>query len=176
MLPHASVAFQVRSIPDCPVQPVVPASVCEMVGLPPQLSVAVAVPVLAGSDEAPHCSGASDGQVMVGGAVSTRVMCCTQVETLPQPSVAFQVRSIADWPVQLEALASVWVIVTPAGQLSPAVAVPVLDGSVEAPHCSWLSAGHEMLGGAASEKVRCCTQELALLQESLTVQVRSIPD
>ena len=50
MLPQASVAYQVRSMPASPVQLAgVAASVWLIVGLPPQLSVAVAVPVLLGS-------------------------------------------------------------------------------------------------------------------------------
>src|SRR5206468_10645828 len=38
------------------------------------------------------------GHVMTGGVVSTKVMCWMQVEVLPQPSVAFQVRSIPAIP------------------------------------------------------------------------------
>ena len=63
---------------------------------------------------------------MVGGVVSTKMMCWRQVAVLPQPSVAVQVRSIPGTPVQLAAVAlSANVIATGAGQLSPAVAEPV---------------------------------------------------
>src|SRR5713226_8853286 len=177
ILPHASVAFQVRSIPGLPVQLAgVAASVEVMVGVPPQLSVAVAAPVLAGAVEAPHCNCLSGGQVITGGVVSTNVMCCTQVAMLPQASVAFQVRSIPGLPVQLPGVAaSVEVIVTAPPQLSVAVAVPVLAGAVEAPHCTCLSGGQVITGGVVSTNVMCCTQVLMLLLASVAFHVRSIP-
>jgi hypothetical protein len=114
MLLQASVAFHVRSMPGLPVQlGGVAASVKLMVGVPPQLSVAVAVPVFAGAVESPHCNCLSGGQVITGGVVSTNVMCCTQVLILPHPSVAFHVRSIPGLPVQLGGVAaSVKLIVT----------------------------------------------------------------
>jgi len=137
VLPHPSVAFHVRSIPCTPLQPAgVDASVCVIVTAAGQLSLPVAEPVLDGSVDAPHSSCRFAGQVMVGGVVSTNVMCWTQVAVLPHPSVAFQVRSIPA-PLQPAGVAaSVCVIVTAAGQLSLPVAEPVLDGSVDAPHCS----------------------------------------
>src|ERR1051325_4476277 len=98
-----------------------------MAGEPPQLSVAVAVPVLDGSVDSPHCNSLSAGQVISGLVVSTKVMCWTQVASLPQPSVAFQVRSMPALLVQLGAVAaSVWVMAGVPPQLSVAVAVPVL--------------------------------------------------
>src|SRR5436309_15251423 len=87
-----SVAFQVRSIAT-PQPAVVPTSVWLIVTAPPQLSVAVAVPVLLGSAESPHWSCLSGGQVITGGVVSTTGMCCTQVAVLLHPSAAFQGRS-----------------------------------------------------------------------------------
>src|SRR5438093_12245151 len=93
VLLHPSVAFQVRSIPGTPAQPAgVPASVWLIDTAPPQLSVAVAVPVLLGSVDAPHCSCLSGGQVMSGAVRRAGEMCWTQVAVLPHPSVAFQVR------------------------------------------------------------------------------------
>src|SRR5213596_3525999 len=110
-----------------------------MLTVPPQLSVAVAVPVFVGAVESPHCNCLSGGQVITGGVVSTKVMCCTHVDMFPQPSVAFHVRSMPATPVQLAGVAaSLDVIVTGAEQLSVAVAVPVLLGAVEAPHCNCL--------------------------------------
>src|SRR5919197_984424 len=134
VLPQPSVAVQVRSIPATPVQLAgVPASANVIVTGAAQLSVAVAEPVLPGSVEAPHWSCWSGGQVMVGGVVSTKMMCWTQVAVLPQPSVAFHVRSMPGTPVQLAAVAtSPNAIVTGAAQWSVAVAEPVLLGSVEA--------------------------------------------
>src|SRR5207249_144361 len=177
MLPQASVAFQVRSMPGWPAQlAAVPASVKVMVTVWPQLSVAVALPVLAGAVEPPQASTLSAGQVMTGGVLSAKVMCCTQVLMLPQASVAFQVRSMPGWPVQLAAVpASVKVIVTVWPQLSVAVAPPVLAGAVEPPQASTLSAGQVMTGGVLSAKVMCCTQVLMLPQASVAFQVRSMP-
>src|SRR5438093_7122401 len=95
MFPQASVAFQVRSMPALPVQLAgVAASLNVMAGVPPQLSVAVAEPVFAGAVESPQASTLSAGQVITGGVVSAKVMCCTQVAIFPQASVAFQVRSM----------------------------------------------------------------------------------
>ena len=95
-------------------------------------------------------------QMLVGGMVSTKVMCWTQVTMLPQVSVAFQVRSMPAFPVQLaEVAASVWLIVGLPPQLSVAVAEPVSLGSVESPHWSCLSAGQVITGGVVSTKVMC---------------------
>src|SRR4051812_46738177 len=100
----------------------------------PQLSVAVALPVLAGSEEAPHCNCLSAGQVITGAVISIYVMCCTQALVLPQASVAFQVRSMPGWLVQLASVAaSAYVMVTVPPQLSVAVAFPRLAVSVAAP-------------------------------------------
>src|SRR6266850_3342753 len=82
-------------MPGLPVQlAAVGASVKVMAGLPPQLSVAVATPVLLVPVESPQASTLSIGQVITGSVVSAKVMCCTQVAKLPQASVAFQVRSM----------------------------------------------------------------------------------
>src|SRR5206468_8611695 len=118
----------------------VAASVKVIITVPPQLSVAVAAPVLEVSVDAPHCRCLSGGQLITGAVVSTKSMCWTQVEKLPQASVAFQVRSTPALPVQLAAVtASVKVIITVPPQLSVAVAEPVLEVSVEAPHPRCLS-------------------------------------
>src|SRR3989440_12512400 len=76
LLLQPSVAFQVRAIPGLPVQLAgVGASVKVMVAAPPQLSVAVAEPVLAGSVKSPHCSCLSAGQAITGAVVSTKLIC-----------------------------------------------------------------------------------------------------
>src|SRR2546426_11485143 len=68
VLPHPSVAFQVRLIPGSPVQLAgVLASVNAMFTGLPQLSLAVAEPVWAGSVGLPHCRFLSGGQVIAGG-------------------------------------------------------------------------------------------------------------
>jgi len=89
MFPQASVAVQVRVMFGWPGQlPGAVASVKVIVGVPPQLSVAVAVPVFEGSVEAPQASSLSPGQVIVGAVVSFTVMVCVQVALFPQASVA----------------------------------------------------------------------------------------
>src|SRR5438093_10408121 len=94
--------MQVRSIPALPVQFAgVAASVKVIITVPPQLSVAVAEPVLLVSVDSPHWRCLSGGQVITGAVFSTKFRCWTQVEKLPQSSVAFQVRSIPALPVQL---------------------------------------------------------------------------
>src|SRR5881296_1358909 len=147
-----------------------------MAGVPPQLSAAVALPVSAGSVESPQAITLSAGQVITGGVVSAKVMCCTQVLMLPQASVAFQVRSMPALPVQLAAVpASVNVMAGVPPQLSVAVAVPVLAGAVESPQASTLSAGQAITGLVVSAKVMCCTQVVMLPQASVAFQVRSMP-
>src|SRR5438093_11982590 len=113
-----------------------------MTGVPPQLSVAVALPVSAGSVESPQASTLSAGQVITGGVLSAKLMCCTQVLMLPQASVAFQVRSMpAFGRASGREAASVWVMAGAPAELAVAVAVPVSGGSVESAHASALYAG-----------------------------------
>src|SRR6266536_6133065 len=144
-------------MPALPVQlAAVGASLCVIVTGWPQLSVAVAKPVLLGSVESPHARTLSNGQVITGGVVSAKVMCWTQVATLWQASSAIQVRSMPALPVQLAAVgASLCVIVTAWPQLSVALAKPVLLGSVESPQAKALSSGQVITGGVVSAKVMC---------------------
>src|SRR5881628_2852477 len=122
----------------------------------PQLSVALALPVLAVAVESPQARTLSAGQLMTGGVMSAKVMCWTQVLLLPQASSAFQVRSMPALPVQLAGVAaSVKVRVTLWPQLSVALALPVLAGAVESPQARTLSAGQLMTGGVMSAKVMC---------------------
>ena len=59
-----------------------------------QLSVAVAVPVEAGSVEASHSTVTSAGRVIAGGVLSWIVIVWSQVAESPQGSVAVHVRVI----------------------------------------------------------------------------------
>src|SRR5437899_11151971 len=103
-----------------------------MVSVWTQLFVAGALAVLAGAVESPHASTLSAGQVMTGGVVSAKVMCCTQVLMLPQASVAFQVRSIPGWPVQLAGVpASAKVRSEERREVKVGGARPVLAGAIE---------------------------------------------
>src|SRR6266496_1435161 len=174
---QASSAIQVRSMPALPVQlAAVGASLCVMVIGWPQLSVAVAEPVLLGSVESPQARSLSDGQVITGGVVSAKVRCWTHVATLWQASSAFQVRSMPGLPAQLAAVgASLCVMVTGWPQLSVAVAKPVLLGSVESPHSRTRSSGQVMTGGVVSAKLMCWTHVATLWQASSAIQVRSMP-
>jgi len=169
VLPQPSVAFQVRSIPASPAQPAgVGVSLNVTVTRPEQLSPAVAEPVWAGSVDSPHWSCRSRGQAITGGVVSMKVMCWTQVAVLPQPSVAFHVRSTPGRPVQPAGVAaSLNVMVTGAPQLSVAVADPVLLGPVEAPHWSCLSGGQVITGAVVSAEMMCWMQVAVLLQSSV---------
>ena len=74
-----------------------------MLATPLQSSVAVAVPVLAGSVEAEQSIVVLAGQLIVGACVSVTVIVCVQVLELPQLSVAVQVRVMTWLPAQLPA-------------------------------------------------------------------------
>jgi hypothetical protein len=150
LVPQPSVAMQVTAVvpsgkqsPECTTVP--DAFVQTIVGEPPQLSLAVTVKEtgaqVAGAQTLPVT--VAEGQVIVGGVVSAKVMCCTQLSVLVHSSVAVHVRSMPALPVQFAAVAaSEWVIVTVPPHASPsAVALPVLLGAVESPHASTLSAG-----------------------------------
>src|SRR5438552_19162285 len=95
LFPHPSNAVHVRSIVPLPVQLVAPnASTKLMFVTPLHVSVAVATPVMAGTGGTVHSRVRSAGQVIFGGTVSSRLTVCRQVEPLPHPSVACQVRGI----------------------------------------------------------------------------------
>ena len=105
-------------------------------GAASQLSVAVAVPVLAGNVLAVHSIVTLIGHVMTGGVLSSTVIICVHVLMLPQSSVAFHVRSIVYSCGQVgdAVVTSAYVIVGMTSQLSVAVAEPVLAGNVLAVH------------------------------------------
>ena len=122
-----------------------------MLATPLQSSVAVAVPVLAGSVEAVQSIVVLAGQLIVGACVSVTVIVCVQVLELPQLSVAVQVRVMTWLPAQLPAaVTSLWVITGVPPQLSVAVAVPVLLGLVEAVQSMLVLAGQLIEGAVVS--------------------------
>ena len=101
------------------------------VGVASQLSVAVAVPVLAGSVLAVHWMVIFGGHVIDGALLSVTVIVWAHVELLPQPSEAVQVRVMVSRTGQTPAtVTSLEVMVGDPVQLSVAVAVPVLAGNV----------------------------------------------
>jgi hypothetical protein len=89
-LPEASVAVQVRVI--TPVLPQAAAKLSLLVMMAvPQLSLPVAVPVLAGSVSSLHSTVTSAGQVTVGGVLSTNVIVAGQSSLSPFTSVMVSV-------------------------------------------------------------------------------------
>src|SRR5689334_14307108 len=122
-----------------------------IVGIGSQLSMAVAVPVLAGNVLPVHWMVTFAGQVNTGGTLSSTTIVCTHAVELPQSSVAVHVRVIVSscghWP---PTVISVEVIVGVASQLSVAVALPVLAGNVLAVHWIVTFAGQDIAGAALS--------------------------
>lgn len=125
-----------------------------IVGVTSQLSLLVAVPVLAGSVLAVQAIVMAGGQVRVGTVLSSTVMTCIQVVILPQSSNAFQVRLMVLSCGHVPAMVtSVNVGTTDRSQLSVAVAEPVIDGVVADVHCTVILTGHEILGAVKSYRV-----------------------
>jgi hypothetical protein len=141
-----------------------------------QLSVAVAVPVPAGSLVVLQAIVTSAGQVMAGSTVSMTAMVCTAFAVLPQLSVTVQVRVITGSPAQLPAATLSEKETAGVPQLSLPLAVPVVAGAVDAPHCTVTSAGALTVGAAESATVTVWLQSLLLPQSSVAVQVRVMTD
>ena len=147
-LPHASVAVQVREIvASSPHMPAATLSEKVTVGIPSQLSVAVATPVAAGALSASQSIVVSAGQNITGAESSTIEIVCAHEVEFPQASVAVQVRvitcSCAHTP---PSAASENVTDGALSQLSVAVALPVLPGAVLAAHEIVTSAGQVRSG------------------------------
>jgi len=124
-----------------------------MSGVPSQASVAVAVPVLAGSVMASQSIVTSSGQLIIGGVLSSTKMVCTQLLELPQSSAATQVRVIVrSCGHDPATVTSLNVNVAVASQLSVAVGLPVLAGNVLAVHCTVVFAGQVITGGVLSSR------------------------
>lgn len=136
MFPQSSVAIHVLvMVRSCGHAPATVTSLNVMVAVASQLSVAVAVPVLAGAVLAVHWTVILAGQVITGPVLSSTKMVWTQLLELPQSSVARHVRVIVLSCGQAPAtVTSVNVSVTDASQISRAVAVPVVAGNVDAVH------------------------------------------
>ena len=143
-MPSASLAVHVRVITEEFPQPAADVSLCTVL-VTPMLSVAVALPVSAGSVESPHSTVASLGQLITGSSLSLDVMSCAQSTLFPHASVAVQVRRI---PVPVTV--SLCVTAGLASQVSVAVAVPVLVGLVEFPISNDTSAGQVIDGALLS--------------------------
>jgi hypothetical protein len=174
VFPHASVVFQVRMIVfSWGQEPGVITSV-DVIKNVEQLSVADAVPVVAGSVLAVHSIVTFAGQVVCGEVVSSTVIVWLHEFTFPHASVAFQlrimVRSCGQSPGRI---ASVKVIAR-VEQLSVAVADPVVAGSVLAVHWMVTLTGHIIEGAVLSSTVMTWRQVLKLLHASVAFHVRFI--
>ena len=122
-----------------------------IIGLFVQLSVAVAMPVLAGNVLAVHSMVTLIGQVIAGAWLSSTKITWLQVLELPQSSVACQVRVMVISAGHIPGKEiSLNVTVTEASQLSVAVAIPVAAGNVLVLHNIVMFAGHVMTGAVLS--------------------------
>src|SRR5436305_65673 len=138
----------------------------------PQVSVAVGA---SNVQALPHSAVLFVEHVIVGGTVSLKVIVCTQLAALPQPSVAVQVRRIVPLRVQLvpPKVSRKVMLVTPL-QVSVAVATPVMLVVAATVHSRVMLVGQVITGGTVSLKLIVCTQLAALPQPSIAVQVRRI--
>src|SRR5882724_6677753 len=148
-----------------------------MLVTPPQVSVAVATPVLSVVGATVHSSVMLVGQMMIGGTVSLKLIVCRQLALLPQPSVAVQVRRILALPVQLvRSKASRKVMLAMPLHASVAVADPVLLVVGSTVHSSTRSAGQVRTGGVVSLTVTSVVQRLEqLLLMTFRIKVKFVP-
>jgi hypothetical protein len=135
-------------------------------GVTVQLSLAVAVPVLAGSVLSVQSTVISAGQVMDGGTVSLMVMNCVHCAVLPHESVAVHVRIKAAGHMPPGAVSEKSKTGEPP-QLSVAVAVPVSLGVVPPVQSIVISPGHVITGGVLSNTVIVCVHVAVLPQSSV---------
>jgi hypothetical protein len=175
-LPQSSAAFHVLvMVYSCGHAPATVISEEVIVGVASQLSVAVAVPVLAGNVLAVQSIVIFAGQVKTGAALSSTKMVCSQELELPQSSAAFQVLvMVYSCGHDPATVTSEEVIVGEASQLSVAVAVPVLAGNVLAVQSIVIFAGQVKTGAALSSTKMVCTQDVEFPQSSATFHVRVI--
>src|SRR5438093_13151046 len=130
-----------------------------MVVTPLQASMALALPVAAGSVEAVQTTLTLAGQVITGPTVSVTVMVWSQVDALPQLSLAVRVGELRELPEQLPgAVTSLWVILATPLQASMALALPVSAGSVEAVQTTLTLAGPVTTGPTVSVTVMVWSQ------------------
>jgi hypothetical protein len=140
-------------------------------GAEKQLSVAVVVPVFEGSVLSVHSIVTfAAHMVIVGGVLSSIEISCVHEVELPHASVAVQILSI---PASQSAptLKSLKVRTGLGSQLSVAVLIPVLDGSVLSVHSIVTFAAHVIIGGVLSSTVIVWRHVLALPHASVAVQV-----
>src|SRR6188474_2916354 len=112
----------------------------------------------------------TDGQVMLGGVLSSTLIVRLQVAVLPQSSVAVQVRVTLGIPVQLAEVTSLKLMDTEASQASLAVAAPKVGTAGQL--IGDTTVGQVMLGGVISCTAIVRLQVAVLPQSSVAVQVR----
>ena len=120
------------------------------VGIPPQLSVAVAVPVAAGKVLSVQRMVTFAGQVTAGGVLSSTKIDWMQLLELPQSSVANQVLVIVYSCGHAPPTVTSLEVIFGVGSQSVAVADPVLIGSELAVHSMVTFAGQDMAGARLS--------------------------
>src|SRR5690606_9028585 len=120
-----------------------------------QLSVAVANPVESGSVDWVQSTVTSAGHTISGAVVSTTLIICVQTTRFPQSSSAIHVLSIENVPSHNPSIttSSYVIFVISNVQLSVAVAIPVLEGSVLSLHSIVMSSGQVITGGVVSSTV-----------------------
>ena len=140
----------------------------------PQLSVPIiSMPIVGGSGMDSQGTVSSPGTpVSVGGTVSCTVIICKQVATLPQSSVADQVRSTVKVLGQAPGMMlSTKSIVGAGPHSSVAVGVPVSFGSVDSSQFTVISGGQVISGRVVSRTVICAVHWINLPQVSCMVKV-----
>ena len=140
---------------------------------PLQASVAVAVPVRFVVGDAGQSIVTSGGHVMTGGVASRTVIFCTQLDRLPQPSLAVHVRVMMRALPQSVVTESAKLTLAPP-HVSVAVAVPVTFVVGEAGQSIVTSGGQLTVGGVESRTVMVCTALVEWPHKSVAVQVREI--
>ena len=134
VLPHSSVAVQVRAMVPQPLATVLTSvKVMVMLAGEEQLSVAEAVPVKAGRVLARQSMVRFDGQVMTGGVLSFTVMICVAEAVLLQASVADQVRKRVKLLGHVPGIV-VWLKVTTGAGSQLSVAETIAGGGTSAAH------------------------------------------
>src|SRR5438093_11800981 len=130
-----------------------------MLATPLQASMALALPVSAGSVEAVQTTLTLAGQVITGPTVSVTVMVWSQVETFPQLSVArSEERRVGKAGKLRGVVTSLWVMLATPLQASMALALPVSAGAVEAVQRTLTLAGQVITGPTVSVTVMVWSQ------------------
>jgi hypothetical protein len=150
--------------------PVMTTSVKVNVGVPPQLSEPVGLPVVPGAVLVPKSTVIFAGHVMVGGVTSLTVINCVHVAEFRHASVARYVRVITNLFAQVMlVVTSLTNIMVAVPQLSVEVTEAGLFGGTALAHDTVTGAGHVSVGGVSSKTVIVCVQDAELPHTSVAV-------